>query len=109
MSQREVISLIKQYIKNLNSAGIPIHRAFLYGSYAKGEATKDSDIDVMLISDVFDNNDIDLKAMAWTFAWTLTKGTDTRIEPYTVGTKRFLTDDVSPILEIVRQEGVEIE
>ena len=40
--------------------------------------------------------------------WRLTTKVDSRIEPFIVGTKRFLIDDYSPLLEIVRQEGIEI-
>jgi hypothetical protein len=40
--------------------------------------------------------------------WLYTTQIDHRIEPIAVGLKKFLTDDVSPILEIVRQEGIEI-
>jgi hypothetical protein len=43
----------------------------------------------MLISPLFDEN------------------TD-KIEPIAIGEKRFLTDDMSPLIEIVRQEGIEI-
>jgi hypothetical protein len=38
----------------------------------------------------------------------LTGQIDTRIEPYTVGLKKFLSDDVSPLLQIVKHEGIEI-
>jgi len=38
----------------------------------------------------------------------LTTKVDSRIEPFIVGAKRFLIDDYSPLLEIVRQEGIEI-
>lgn len=41
-------------------------------------------------------------------AWRLTAEVDTRIEPYTVGYKKFQEDDVSPLLQIVKQEGIEL-
>jgi hypothetical protein len=58
----------------------------------------------MLISDVFDKRDSKIIGKTWR----LTAMVDSRIEPYLVGEKRFLSDDGSPIIEIVKQEGVKI-
>ncbi|HBS85607.1 MAG: hypothetical protein A2W91_14410 [Bacteroidetes bacterium GWF2_38_335] len=102
MAQSEVIELLKKYCALLVLSGIPIEKAFLYGSYARGEATENSDIDIMIVSSAFDgtNDEAGIKS------WSLTRKIDTRIEPYTVGTKRFLSDNVSPLLQIVKQEGI---
>jgi len=104
MVKREIINLIREFLHRLFHEGIVIEKAYLYGSWAKGRENQDSDIDVMLVSDVFDgNND---QAVGKT--WRISTSVDTRIEPYTVGKKRFLSDDFSPLLQIVKQEGVEI-
>ena len=105
MARREVVDIIKRYIQNLNTSGIHINKVFLYGSYARNEATDESDIDVLLISDVFDTTDDRILAKPWS----LSLRVDHRIEPYPVGTKQFLSDDVSPLIEIVKQEGIEIK
>jgi len=105
MAQREVIEILKQYCSLLNTSGIPIERAFLYGSYAKNEAHKDSDIDILLVSKLFDCDDDELKIKAWSF----TRKVDTRIEPYTVGLSHFLKDDASPLLQQIKLDGIEIE
>ena len=105
MLQSEVIDKIKRYCLLLNDAGIRVERAFLYGSWARNNGFDDSDIDVMIISPDFDKNDIMLKAKAWR----LTEKIDLRIEPFSVGSKKFLNDDVSPLLQIIRTEGVEIK
>ncbi len=104
MPNEEVIDKIKRYCLLLNDAGIQVEKAFLYGSWARKEGTKDSDIDVMIISPDFDRHDIMLKAKAWR----LTESIDPRIEPYSVGSKKFAHDDVSPLLQVVKEEGVEI-
>jgi uncharacterized protein len=104
MSQTEVINIIKSYIKKLIDSGIPVQKVYLYGSYARNEANVDSDIDVMLISDYFNNaSDEDLSK-----PWLYSTQFNPKIEPYSVGMKRFISDDVSPLLEIVRREGIEI-
>lgn len=105
MSKQQAIDTILRYIYILNKENIPIEKAFLYGSFARDEANTDSDIDVMLVSELFENRNDKIRGMAWR----LTAEVDPRIEPYMVGTKRFLTDDYSPLLEIVRKEGIEIE
>ena len=104
MSKKQVIEIIKKYLQLLNNEGIPVSQAFLYGSYAKDIASPESDIDVMLISDIFERRDNKIIGKTWR----LTTMIDSRIEPYLMGEKRFLSDDYSPIIEIVRQEGIKI-
>jgi len=104
MDQREAIVIIRKYLNNLILSGLPIRRAFLYGSYARNEATESSDIDVLLVSDAFDTQD----DMVLSKPWSPKLRFDYRIEPYVVGTKKFCDDDVSLILEMVRREGIEI-
>ena len=104
MAQSEVIALLKQYCMLLNMSGIAVAKAFLFGSYSRGDATVDSDIDVMIVSSAFDTNDDLIKAKAWRLA----EKVNLKIEPYTVGLHKFLNDDVSPLLQIVKNEGIEI-
>ena len=49
----KTIKNIKKYILDLERNKIPIKKAILFGSYAKGLAKPESDTDVALISDVF--------------------------------------------------------
>ncbi len=104
MSEREVETIVKKFVSLLNISGVPIEKVFLYGSYARGEATFESDIDVMLISNHFESDDPEVKAMVWG----LTRKVDIRLEPYMVSMKRYLSDEVSPLLQIVKKEGKEI-
>jgi predicted nucleotidyltransferase len=105
MVQGEIINIIRQYIKNLNAGGIIIQFAYLYGSYARNEATPESDIDVLLVSDVFDTNDDVILSKPWLPKFR----NDFRIEPIAIGTKRFETDDVSPVIELAKNEGIRIQ
>lgn len=43
----------KKFVESLNKAGIRVNKAYLFGSYAKGLAKKDSDIDVCVVSPSF--------------------------------------------------------
>lgn len=104
MVDPKVIEVVKEYLDELVSRGITIKKAFIYGSHASGTATKESDIDLMLISPLFDEQTDKYMPLIW-----LSKiRTNNRIEPITIGEKRFMEDDVSPLIEIVRREGVEV-
>ena len=104
MSQADAINIIRTYLLVLKQAGINIDKAYLYGSYARNEANADSDIDVLLISSLFDTDDDYILSKPWLF----TTKVDCRLEPLSIGLKRFTTDDTSPIIEVVRQTGIEI-
>ena len=104
MVDANIINLVKKYLDVLSSEGIFISKAYLYGSQANGTATEDSDIDLMLISPLFDE-DADKYAPA---LWLSTRNVSYKIEPIAVGEKRFQSDEVSPLIQTVRQEGIEI-
>lgn len=57
----EVKNTIDRYIRELNRNNIPIKEAILFGSYAKGDYQEWSDIDIALVSDIFEGNRIDDK------------------------------------------------
>ena len=105
MSQSEVIDIVRAYLVVLKQAGINIDKAYLYGSYARGEVNIDSDIDLLLVSSQFDTNDDYVLAKPWLY----TNRVDFRIEPLAIGLKKFTSDDTSPIIEVVRQTGIEIQ
>lgn len=105
MAQNEVIDIVKQFIRNLQKDGIIIKFAYLFGSFARNEASPNSDIDVLLVSDMFDTDDDYVLSKPWLPKYR----NDFRIEPISIGSKRFETDDVSPIIQIAKQEGVRIQ
>ncbi|HPI85408.1 MAG TPA: nucleotidyltransferase domain-containing protein [Bacteroidales bacterium] len=104
MADEKVINIIRRYVYLLDNEGLGIDKAFLYGSYASGSNSENSDIDLMLVSGLISDNDIQKKSRAWI----LTKDVDTRIEPYLISTTRFTKDDISPLIEVVKREGIEI-
>ena len=56
---REAAELIKSFLKNRN---ITVDRIMVFGSYAKGNYTGDSDIDIAVISRDFNEKDVFQKA-----------------------------------------------
>lgn len=45
-----VKKIVRTFLRALEEDNISIDRAFIFGSYAKGRARKDSDIDVAIVS-----------------------------------------------------------
>lgn len=56
---REVVELIKDFLKDHH---ITVDKIIIFGSYAKGNYTKDSDLDIAIVSCDFDEKDIFQKA-----------------------------------------------
>lgn len=50
-----VEKVIQDFLEALKDLGITVDRVFLFGSYARGEANEDSDIDLILVSRDFSN------------------------------------------------------
>jgi len=101
MVKREIVEILKKYIVVLRSEGITIDKAYLYGSYLSNTANEESDIDIMIVTD---NEDDYLTGKIWS----LTKKVNSKIEPYLVGKGRFINNENSPLIEIVKRTGLEI-
>lgn len=105
MVDRKVAKLIRQYLEAIKSKGINLNKAILYGSYAKNEARRGSDIDLMLVSSQFDESDEQYMGIIWS----TTRLSNFLIEPVAIGLKRYETDNISPLIQVAKREGVEIK
>jgi len=103
MAKEQIIDIARKYLILLREEGIEVDRVYLYGSYSKEKETEDSDIDLMIVASSDNTDDYNTGRI-----WALTKKVNSRIEPYLVSKKRFETDDTSPIIQIVKREGIEI-
>ncbi len=83
MDKREAITLARKYASVVANELRP-DKIVLYGSYAKENASDESDIDIAVISsDITDVFDDMAKLMS------LTWGINTRIEPHPIRTEKF--------------------
>lgn len=57
-TRQEIELIIKNYIAILENLGIQSERIILFGSYARGLAQEDSDIDLLVISDDFESKNL---------------------------------------------------
>ena len=84
MDEREnIIDKVKSYKKLvMENFPVPIEQFWLFGSYAKDNAHKDSDIDVALVVDNLDKNYSVLNTES--ILWRLKRQIDFRIEPHVI-------------------------
>lgn len=58
MDQRIVLEAVTYLEQQLIKSGLRISKLILFGSQATGQATEDSDIDIVILSEDFRNKDI---------------------------------------------------
>jgi uncharacterized protein len=85
--------------------GLPIQRAFLFGSRARGEAGPHSDVDLLLVSPAFEGKSASQRAAQLYLAWDLDLPVDFLC--YSPGEFEGLRRRAT-IVQIVLREGVEI-
>lgn len=75
-----VKNIIDKYLTSLKEHNIPIEQAILFGSYARGNYHQWSDIDLALVSDIFEGNRIDDRSKIRRI--TLRVSSDIEVLPY---------------------------
>jgi predicted nucleotidyltransferase len=100
--KKRIYQIIHQYLRILKENNLNYTRVYLYGSYAKGNYKKDSDIDLAIVSDDFSGDVIDDQLLLMK----LRRKVDLRIEPQPFLIKEFSVDD--PYVEIIIETGEEI-
>lgn len=105
MVNESIIDSIRKYIDEANKAGLYISEAILFGSYARGDADQESDVDVLVVC-------TDYKASTSerikNILWLLRTKTDSRIEPVPISEKDWFNGAGGIIADIARKEGIRI-
>jgi len=104
MVDESIVNIIRRYLEVVVASGIHAEKAILFGSYARGTQRPESDIDVIVLAEEFDQNNWEIENELWR----LILKADTRIQPWGVGIRQYIEDDVSPVIEMARREGIEI-
>ncbi len=97
MDKGDVVEHVRRFADKVR-ATIPVRQIILFGSYAKGTAREDSDIDVAVITD--ERAESWLKTSAELFR--LREDINLDIEPVLID----YTDDLSGFLEEIRRTGI---
>jgi predicted nucleotidyltransferase len=103
MDKREdIIEKVKNYqaLVKKSDFPMPIEAVYLFGSYAKGTAHKDSDIDVALVVNHFDGEYFDVIPPIWR----LIENIDFRIEPHVIARDT----DYAGFLDEIQHTGIRV-
>ena len=98
----EVLEIAKKYLDKVKSR-IPVDRAYLFGSYAKGSFNKDSDVDIAVFSPVFENM---TRIDGLTLLLMLALGFDADLQPQPFTALDFEED--SGLASEIRKTGIEL-
>jgi len=106
MVDESIVKLVRRYLEHLERQGIPVKFGVLFGSQVSGSPDPWSDIDLLVVSPLFDppvrRDDVNR-------LWRVAARTDSRIEPIPCGEQQWREDASSAIIEIGRREGARIE
>lgn len=94
--------ILKKYIDTIKSNGIMIEKLYLFGSYARGTADENSDIDIALISKHFKGVRFEDRRLLVP----LRRKIDVRIEPIPYRPEDFKASD--PLALEIMQNGIEL-
>lgn len=97
------INVIRKYIYLLKQKGVKVSKAILFGSYAKGTAVQDSDIDIAIISSQFGQDNL----KETMFLRKLALKIDSHIEPLAFS-PHDLKDRYSTLAQEILKYGVAI-
>lgn len=102
IESRAIMEIIQKYVEKI-CENYKVEAIILFGSYAKGTNTENSDIDIAIITDDFENDIIDeeLNLMR------LRRKIDTRIEPHLIRTKDY-KNVVTPFIKEVIDTGIKV-
>lgn len=99
MGKKEAIEIARKY-KKLLEKHFPHDKVYLYGSFAAGRGSEDSDIDVAVIVNNIEGDFFEITPVLWR----LRRKVDDRIEPVLIDR----SNDKSGFLNSIMKTGVEI-
>jgi predicted nucleotidyltransferase len=105
MVDSEVRRIVNSFVRNLIKEEIKVEKVFLYGSYASGLFHENSDVDLAIISSDFGKNKFEEGKLLLRIAWRI----DPRLNPIPVSTEVFEKDTWVPLINEIRQKGIELE
>lgn len=101
MDKEQARRVSKKYLNKVRKNNISFEEAWLFGSYARGTAHGESDIDIAIVlENMFNSFDTEVKLM------TLREGDEIYIEPHTVDKEDFHSG--SPLASQILKEGEKI-
>ena len=104
MAHPDAVDIARRYLAALRGHRLPVKNVVLFGSFARGSAQEQSDIDLLVVlEDALGQAEFDRIS---TKLWSVAREVDIRIEPLAVSETDWLHDEATPILQLVRLEGI---
>lgn len=97
-----VLNNVRSFLAKLDSAGIHIHKAYIFGSWAKGTTDKWSDVDVAVVSPQISSDRFEERIRLTKLAIAI----DDRIEPLPFSVDDFSEND--PLVRMIIQDGIAV-
>lgn len=107
MSKSEVKKIAEKYVEKLRQNHFPFEQIYLFGSFAKGNFHEDSDIDIAVISEKFDEDDVNIWFQNRFKLGKLRWDVDLRIEPHGLSPQEFADGD-SIMADQIKRHGIKI-
>ena len=105
-----ISDIIDEFVKGVNEIlGNRVKRIILYGSYARGDYNKSSDIDIMILTDLTDEELYSYSVKIWDYAYDIEwdNNFDITISPLVKNIDKYNKRiDVIPFYMNVQKEGV---
>ena len=105
MDRRQVIKIIRRFVKDLKHRDISVDRIVLYGSYVRGQARPDSDIDIAVVSKNFGKDRVEEGMLLFRIAGKI----DPRLEPVPISLKAYENNTWVPLIYEIREKGKEVK
>ena len=98
----KIRSIIEKYVTILQENNISVEKLYLFGSYARGTATEDSDIDIAIVSRDFKGD----RFLDRRLVVPLRRQIDRRLEPIPFRSEDFHIND--PLAVEIMENGIEL-
>ncbi|MFW6450515.1 MAG: nucleotidyltransferase domain-containing protein [Nanoarchaeota archaeon] len=96
-------TIIAKYVDLIKEKFTGVEKVYVFGSYAKGKSTDDSDIDIAFIfSNLDDSKRFDIQVQLMILAAQI----DSRIEPHPISYDDF--DSGNPFVVEIKKTGIEV-
>ena len=101
MDQKRAFEVVKEYLAYLKENKYNVQKAYIFGSYAKGNFHEDSDIDLAIVLKNLSNSfTMQIQLMK------LSRKFDSRIEPHPLDADSF--DKSTPFAYEILSHGIEV-
>lgn len=101
--RKSEIEKIYEFIQLLKQQGVNVSKVILFGSYAKGRANPDSDIDIVIVSTQFGQDAAEEMMLLRKIALKV----DSHIEPVPLSPED-LNDNFSTFAQEIKRYGIEV-